>query len=140
MDKNKSFLSFSFSKGFTSPNLPIATFYQGEQELNFIIDTGSDDNVICKEALKEVKYEMVKHDGTLAGVGGVFKVEACNIAFQLDGDNFVAKFIISDSLKEAFDNIRKAHAIHLHGMLGSKFLMQNNIVLDFNNMIAYNKK
>lgn len=141
MKKNhNSFLSFSFSKGFTSPNLPIATFYQGDKELNFIIDTGSDDNVICKEALKEIKHKMVKHDGTLAGVGGVFKVEACNISFQLEGDNFVAKFIISDHLKEAFDNIRKVHAIPLHGMLGSKFLMENNVVLDFNSLTAYNKK
>ena len=139
MKKNNSFLSFSFSKGFTSPNLPIATFYQGDKELNFIIDTGSDDNVINKEALKDIKHEMMEHKGTLAGVGGVFEVEACNISFQLESESFTAKFLISDSLQHAFDDIRKAHAIPLHGMLGSKFLMQNNIVLDFNNMIAYNK-
>ena len=54
---NKSFLSFSFSKGFMSPNIPIATFYQDGKELNFIIDTGSDDNVISKEALGGIKYE-----------------------------------------------------------------------------------
>ena len=139
MKKNNSFLSFSFSKGFTSPNLPIVTFTQGETEINFIIDTGSDDNVINKEALKFIKHDMVEHNGTLAGVGGVFKVEACTIAFQLGAENFSAKFIISDHLKEAFDNIRKAHAIPLHGMLGSKFLRQNKIVLDFNNMTAYNQ-
>lgn len=140
MNKNKSFLSFSFSKGFTSPNLPIATFYQGDKELNFIIDTGSDDNIINSSVLKDIKYEEVEHNGTLAGVGGVFEVKACKLSFQLDGENFTAKFIVSDHLQEAFDNIRKAHAIPLHGMLGSKFLMSNNIVLDFNNMVAYNKK
>lgn len=137
---NKSLLSFSFAKGFTSPNLPIATFYQDDKELNFIIDTGSDDNVINKGALQTIKHEKVEHNGTLAGVGGVFEVEACNISFQHDGENFTAKFIISDHLQQAFDDIRKAHGIPLHGMLGSKFLMQNNIVLDFNNMVAYNKK
>jgi hypothetical protein len=139
MKKNNSFLSFSFSKGFTSPNLPIATFYQGDKELNFIIDTGSDDNVINKEALKDIKHEMTEHKGTLAGVGGVFEVEACNISFQLNGENFSAKFIVADHLKDAFDDIRKAHAIPLHGMLGSKFLMENHIVLDFTNLTAYNK-
>ena len=140
MKKNNSFLSFSFAKGFTSPNLPIATFYQGDKELNFIIDTGSDDNVINRNALKEIKYEMLNHNGTLAGLGGVFKVEACNIAFQYEGENFTDKFIIADHLQQAFDDIRNAHAIPLHGMLGSKFLRENNIVLDFNNMTAYNKK
>lgn len=137
---NNSFLSFSFSKGFTSPNLPIATFYQGDKELNFIIDTGADDNVIAKEALKDIQYDSVEHDGTLAGIGGVYNVEACMLSLHLDKENFSDKFLISENLKEAFDNIREAHAIPLHGMIGSKFLKKNNIVLDFNNLMAYNKK
>lgn len=136
---NNSFLSFSFSKGFKSPNIPIATFHQGDKELNFIIDTGSDDNVINKEVLSDIKYEKVEHNGTLAGIGGVYDVQACNISFQHNGENFTTRFLISDHLKEAFDNIKEAHAIPLHGMLGSKFLMNNNIVLDFNNLMAYNK-
>ena len=138
-NKHNSFLSFSFSKGFISPNIPIATFYQGDKELNFIIDTGSDDNVIDKNALKDLEYEKLNHEGTLAGVGGVFDVEACRISFQHEGEDFTAKFLISDHLQTAFNDIRKAHAIHLHGMLGSKFLLSNNIVLDFNNLMAYNK-
>lgn len=138
-NNNNSFLSFSFSKGFTSPNLPIVTFFQEDKELNFIIDTGSDDNVINKEALSNISYEKIEHKGTLAGVGGIYEVEACNISFQLGDESFTAKFLISDNLKEAFDNIRHCHAIPLHGMIGSKFLMENNIVLDFNNMTAYNK-
>lgn len=136
---NNSFLSFSFSKGFMSPNIPIATFYQGNKELNFIIDTGSDNNVIDKDALKDIEHEMVEHEGTLAGVGGVYEVKACNISFQHEGENFTTKFLISDHLKEAFADIRKAHAIPLHGMIGSQFLMENNIILDFNNLVAYNK-
>ena len=136
---NKSFLSFSFSKGFVSPNIPIATFYQDGKELNFIIDTGSDDNVISKEALEGIKYEKLEHQGTLAGVGGVYDVEACKISFQHDNETFTTTFLISPTLKEAFENIREAHAIHLHGMIGSKFLISNNIVLDFNKLEAHSK-
>lgn len=135
---NSSFISFSF-KGFSSPNIPIATFYQDDKELNFIIDTGSDDNVINKSALENIKYEEVEHEGTLAGVGGVYNVKACNISFMHGNEKFTAKFLISDNLQEAFNSIKDAHAIVLHGMLGSKFLMKNHIVLDFNNMLAYNK-
>ena len=141
MKKNhNSFLSLSMAKGFTSPNIPIATFYQGDKELNFIIDTGSDDNVISKEALTDINYKKIDYKGTLACVGGIYDVEGCTITFQHDGEAFTGIFIISDDLKIAFDNIRKAHAIPLHGMLGSKFLMENNIVLDFKNLTAYNKE
>jgi len=139
-NNNKSFLSFSLAKGFSSPNIPIATFYQGDKELNFIIDTGSDDNVINKEALPEVKYEKSDYKGTLSGVGGVYEVNGCNITFTHEDETFTGMFIISDTLKEAFDNMRRCHGIQLHGMLGSKFLRENNIVLDFNNLIAYNKQ
>ena len=139
-DNHNSFLSFSLAKGFTSPNIPIATFYQGNKELNFIIDTGSDDNVISKEALKDIQYEKIDHKGTLSGIGGIYEVEGCNITFQHEGESFTGMFIISDNLKEAFDNIRKCHAIPLHGMLGSKFLKKNDIVLDFKNLTAYSKK
>lgn len=139
-DNHNSFLSFSLAKGFTSPNIPIATFYQGNKELNFIIDTGSDDNVISKEALKDIQYEKIDHKGTLSGVGGIYEVEGCNITFQHEGESFTGMFIISDNLKDAFDNIRKCHAIPLHGMLGSKFLKKNDIVLDFKNLTAYSKK
>ena len=139
MNNNKSFLSFSFSKGFVSPNIPIATFYQDGKELNFIIDTGSDDNVISEEALEGIKYEKLEHQGTLAGVGGVYDVEACKISFQHDNETFTTTFLISPTLKDAFENIREAHAIHLHGMIGSKFLISNNIVLDFNKLEAHSK-
>lgn len=137
---NNSFLSISFSKGFCAPNIPIATFFQGDKELNFIIDTGSDDNVISREALKDIEHNMVEHHGTLSGVGGVNQVEACQISFQYEDETFTEKFLVSDSLKDAFDMIRSAHAIPLHGMVGSKFLMKNNMVLDFNNMLVYNNK
>ena len=35
---NKAFIAISFAQGFMSPNIPIATFSQGDVELNFIID------------------------------------------------------------------------------------------------------
>ena len=139
-NNNNSFLSISFSKGFCAPNIPIATFYQGDKELNFIIDTGSDDNVVSREALEHIEHEMVEHQGVLSGVGGVSIVKACQISFQYDEEVFTEKFLVSDTLKDAFNMIRTAHAIPLYGLIGSKFLMRNNMILDFNNMLVYNKE
>ena len=141
MKKNNhnSFLSFSLAKGFSSPNIPIATFYQGEKELNFIIDTGSDDNVIDKDALYEIEHGQTQPRGTLTGLGGIYEVEACDITFQHEKDSFTELFIVSNPLKDAFDHMRKCYGIQLHGMLGSKFLKNNNLVLDFNELTAYNK-
>ena len=136
---NKSFLAVSFSKGFVSPNIPIATFQQGDTELNFILDTGSDNNIIDSNMLPKLKYEKSDSRMHLTGLGGSQEVEMCDITFTFEDESFTAPFLISD-MKEAFTLIRKCHAIPIHGMLGSKFLVENNLILDFNKMIAYNKK
>jgi predicted aspartyl protease len=138
MTNKKSFLAISFSKGFISPNIPIATFHQGDKELNFIIDTGSDNNIIDSNVLPELQYEMVEDKMNLTGLGGSREVGICNIVFSYEDEEYSTPFLISD-MKEAFNMIRECHAIPIHGMLGSKFLKRQNIILDFNKMVAYNK-
>lgn len=140
-DKNKSFLAFSFSQGFVPPNIPIATFKQGDKELNFILDSGSDRNVIDKGVLSEIQYEKINSEDihTLTGVNGVVQVEKCKITFQHGEDEYTTEFLVTD-LKEAFDTIRAAHSIPLHGMLGSVFFKENKIIMDFDKMVAYNKE
>ena len=144
MNKKKSntFLAISFSQGFVSPNIPITTITQGDLEMNFIIDTGSDRNVIDSNVLPNIKYETkedAKDNIVLTGLGGTQEVKLCTIPFQLEGKDYTAEFLASD-MSEAFGSIKKAHAIPLHGMLGSRFLKENKIVLDFTNMVAYNKE
>lgn len=136
----KSLLAISFSPGFVSPNIPIATFRQGNKELNFILDTGSDNNVIDKNALNSIEHTIDETKQiNLSGVGGVQCAQICDISFQYDDKEYTEQFLISD-LNEAFTLLRKCHAIPLHGMLGSCFMQKNKFVLDFNNMVAYNKE
>lgn len=139
--KAKALLAISFAPGFISPNIPIATFKQKDKELNFIIDTGSDHNVIDKDALSSIEHVIDKdklYDLTGLGVTGENKVKTCDVTFQYEEDTFTEAFLISD-LKGPFSTIKQCHAIPLHGMLGSNFLKKNNLILDFNNLIAYNK-
>lgn len=136
-----SLVAISFSPGFTAPNIPIAVFSQGNTDLNFIIDTGSEYNVIDKSILKSIKYKEVEDSGTvtLHGVGEAQATKSCVITFQHDGKEYTAEFLISD-LGKSFSVVKQLHAIPLHGMLGSKFIKDNNLILDFTNMVAYNNE
>ena len=144
MDKpNKiSLFAVSFSQGFVSPDIPIATFYQGDKELHFILDSGSNDNVISHTFLKQLDYNMKESNpesDVLAGVGGVKPVKVCTLSFSTEETKYTADFLVSDSLDEAFQGIRKGHCITIHGMLGSKFLRQHNVVIDYTTLSAYSK-
>ena len=135
-----SLFTVSFKQGFVSPNIPIATFQQGDKKIVFLLDTGSENNVINKEALSYIKHE-VKEGAltTLSGVGGTKEVSHCSISFMCDGEEYTADFLVTD-LKEAFDMIEREHGITIHGIIGSVFLRENNVILDFKNLAAYSKQ
>ena len=136
-----SLLSVSFHQGFTSPNIPIASFKQGDKDLVFLLDTGSDDNVINKDALQYIDHKMVEINGshTLSGVNGTIPVQHCDIDFSCEEETYNARFLIAD-FSDAFGVIKRNHCITIHGVLGSKFLKEHNVVLDFKNLAAYSKK
>ena len=139
-NKNISLFAVSFRQGFISPNIPIATFNQGDKEITFLLDTGSDNNVINKGALGYVEHTMIERGDktTLSGVNGTTEVEHCSIKFSCEDENYEADFLVAD-LDEAFGTIRKGHCITIHGILGSVFLRENNVVLDFKTLSAYSR-
>ena len=138
-DNNISLFAVSFKQGFVSPNVPIATFYQNGKKLNFLLDSGSDKNVIDKSILPSITHEIVKGECTcLTGVGGVTKVETCRVTFSIEKEEYTEDFLIAD-LTESFGMIENDHSITLHGIIGSSFLRKNNVVLDFKNLAAYSR-
>lgn len=133
----------SFSKGFKSPNIPLATFHQEGKELTFLLDTGSEFNVTNKKVLSEVSHTMLnngQNTHSLSGVGGTEEVSTCSITFKCDDEEYTENFLVSSSIDAAIEGIRKEHGITIHGILGSVFLKEHNIVMDFNNFMAYSKK
>ena len=137
---NISLFTVSFKQGFIPPRIPIATFYQEGKKLNFLLDSGSDKNVLDSRILKEVKYENVEGESVnLTGVGGVTQVNTCKVAFTCDTKEYTEEFLITD-LSEAFGLIEQEHCITLHGIIGSTFMRKNNIVMDFQNLVAYTKE
>lgn len=142
-NKNLSLIAVSFKQGFVSPNIPIVSFYQGDKQLNFILDTGSDENVINKGSLDSIEHTMLDipdaEKKQLTGLGGSVPTEVCSITFGSGEEKHTENFLVVD-LDSPFDSISKEHCITLHGMLGSCFLRKNNMTLDFKNLAAYTKE
>lgn len=138
---NLSLFTVSFKQGFISPNVPIATFKQGNRKLNFLLDTGSENNIINETALKYIEHETYENPEkvTLSGVGGTTEVGHCIIKFKCGEEEYAPKFLVSD-LTEAFSLLEQEHSIVLHGILGSLFLKEHNVVLDFTQFVAYSKQ
>ena len=130
---------FSFRQGFDLTEMPVITLYQGEKKFNFLLDTGSNNNILDKEALKEVEHSPTEYNSQVTGVeGNVRKDPVHEVTFTYEDKEFPFYYVISD-LSGVFSAIKKASGVTLHGMLGSKFFNAYKYVLDFHKLIAYIK-
>jgi len=131
--------NISFKEGFCLTTLPICIFFQGNKSFTFLLDTGSDENVIDKNILKDITHEMLEDKGNIMGLEGIStSVETCNIDLEYNKNTFSSSFLIKD-MQKPFSEIKKQTGVTLHGILGSKFFRLFQFVLDFDELIAYSK-
>lgn len=120
--------------------LPIVTFTQGDNELNFILDSGANYSIIDSNALKPLEYEKIKSTTNLTSISGnTESVSMVDMKFNYKEMQFSDKFQIIDTVK-SFNKIENMYNIKVHGLLGNNFMCKYKYVLDFDAMIAYTYK
>lgn len=131
--------AMSFQQGLDLTGMPIVTLSQDNKKYNFILDTGSSDCIIDKRVLKDLNFTYTDKKSNLHGMEGVKReVSICNIAFSYKDTQYEYEYLVGD-MTAAFDNIKQATGVMLHGILGSNFFNEFKYVLDFNELIAYSK-
>jgi len=134
--------SLSFKQSMELTDLPIVTFYQNGEKLNFILDTGATDCLIDERVLenKGLKYEDIDRETVTYGIDGIAKrTKRCKMNIEYNNNIFESEFLVKD-LSAAFDILRKQDGVKVHGLIGSKFLNRYKYIIDFNELIAYNKQ
>ena len=130
----------SFKETFDLTDLPIVTFYQGNNKLHFLLDTGSTDCIIDSNLLDWIKHSPAEEKSSLHGMDGINRiVGSCIITISYKDREFSHPFLMSD-MKAAFNTIKEKTGVTLHGIIGSNFFNKYKYVLDFNEMVAYSKQ
>ena len=138
--KNRKKACIDFSAGFNLTDLPIVTFTQGDEKLNFLLDTGSNKSLINSSVVKKLQHVMLKSDSSMFGVDGNYtKVETAVISIFYNGEEYANDFMISN-LDKPFTNIKKESGVTIHGILGNNFFVRNKSILNFEEMRAYFQK
>lgn len=132
--------TISFKQGFDLTSLPVCTFTQGEKKLNFLLDSGSNDNIIDQRCLENIEYNMMKETNSLSGLDGIkHQVSICSIDIEYKLHHYPFYYLIKD-MSGPFDDIKESTGVTIHGILGSKFFNEFKYVLDFDELVAYSKK
>ena len=138
--KNKKRTCIDFSAGFNLTDLPIVTSTQGNEKLNFLLDTGSNKSLINTSIVNKLNHIPLKSDSTMFGVDGNYtKVEMTVISIFYKGEEYANDFMISD-LDKPFSNIKRESGVTIHGILGNNFFVRNKSILNFEEMKAYFQK
>lgn len=138
--KNNKLTTMSFRETMDLVGLPIVTFRNDNNKVNFLLDTGASDSVINKSVLPLVKHEVINSKGQIYGMEG--NTVDCNIAYIelsykdcLYSDNF--RVIDMDN---AFKQLKQDYGVTIHGILSSSFFEKYKYILNFKDLIAYSKR
>ena len=137
--KRKEYNKISFKEAMDLTELPVVTFQNNNQKLNFLLDTGSNDSHINSSILPLLKYEKTHIKKRTTGMEGnsVYN-NICNMTIAYKDKLFNTDFNIND-LDAAFEVVKKESGVQIHGILGSIFFQRYKYVLDFDSLIAYSK-
>lgn len=138
---NKKYNIMSLKESLDLTGLPIVTFNVGNDKYNFVLDSGASRSVINLEALKKIPHEKPEEsDCYIYGIDGEMREgNSTIISLIYNNKEIKNKFIIND-LSSIIQQIKQETGVNLIGILGNDFMQENKYILDFNKLIAYNKK
>jgi len=134
-------LNFPLSYGLQKTGLPLIVIEINQQNLCFLLDTGSNKNLIDQRVYEFFK-EQVETVGssTILGLeGNKLDTPIINLSFNFENHSYSTNFNVIDS-SSAFGAIEKESDIQIHGILGNEFFIENEWVLDFEKLMVYSGK
>lgn len=133
--------TMSFMESMNLVDLPVVTFFQGNNKFNFLLDTGSSNSIINKAILPNLNHKVTKENAsTLMGMDGIkHDVDTCEITVFYKEREYTSEYLIQD-MTSPFETIKQTSGVTVHGIIGSKFFNKFKYILDFNELIAYSKE
>lgn len=137
-DSKKDYMSFR--EALALAELPIVTFNQGDVKMNFILDTGANNNIIDERIIGLLQTVETQRIGRITGIGGKREdIPFKNLTFTYKNKEFNDDFQVIN-MSHTFDAIKTATGVTAHGIIGNAFMQKNKYVLDFKEMVAYSRK
>ena len=127
----------TFKPSMELSNLPIITFYQGDKNYNFLLDTGS--NISYVNAKSNISVSPTGVKDTYMGSSGVDEsCERAGIVLYRNETRYEHIVNVAD-LSRAFGKLKKEYGILVTGILGNDFFTKYKYCLDFKELVAYQR-
>ena len=127
-------MNFPLRPGLKKASLPLkATSGQKLKNLCFLIDTGSDSNIIFDFVYHHYKDEfaLLPLQQKIMGIEGHYTTNPIiEGTLNIGGTDYTSRFIVLNA-SDAVKNVQDEFGIQIHGILGIEFLIKNKWIIDF---------
>lgn len=138
MNKN---IKILLSYGLKKTGLPLIVVEINQHNLCFLLDTGSNKNLIDQRV-----YEFFKEHFETVGNSSIFGLDGnksdtpiVRLDFIFESNSYSTKFSVFE-LEKSFGAIEKESDIQIHGILGNEFFIENSWIIDFDKLTLYSSK
>ena len=120
--------------GLPQVGLPLLIVKAQAKHLCFLLDTGSNINVLDKRVAEFFQLSGRTTQQQQFGIDGTLQTtEVVEMTFSLEEREYKADFSVMD-LSSAFGKVEDETGIQIHGLLGCSFMEQQKWILDFENL------
>jgi len=136
---------FPLTYGLLKIGLPLIIVEVFNQELCFLLDTGSNRNIIDQRIYHHFNDKL----SAQSGVGGLLSLAGntgesieIDIPFEFERTSYCEPFLCTGEI-HSFDEIKSESGLQIHGILGSQFFVKHDWIIDFEKQTVYtitNKK
>jgi len=124
-------------KSLTQVGLPLILVKAQAQYLCFLLDTGSNINVLDKKVAEFFQLSGGTAQQQQFGIDGTLQTtDVVKLTFSLEEREYKADFSVMD-LSSAFGKVEEESGIQIHGLLGCSFMEQQKWVLDFEKLCLF---
>lgn len=121
-------------KSLTQVGLPLILVKAQAKNLCFLLDTGSNINVLDKRVAEFFQLSGGTAQQQQFGIDGTLQTtDVVEMTFSLEEREYKADFSVMD-LSSAFGKVEDETGIQIHGLLGCSFMEQQKWILDFENL------
>ncbi len=129
-------MEYPIHYGLEKAGLPLILTTENPKNLCFLIDTGSTNNVVFDFVYEHFNdyFTLTSDSQNIMGIDGSLKPTIIvNAELQFDDIRYKAPFVVLEA-NDAIMQVQEESGIQIHGILGIPFLLDNKLVLNFNNL------
>lgn len=133
-------MKFPIHFGLEKAGLPLILTTDSPKNLCFLIDTGSNNDVIFDFVYQHFKdyFVLTAESQNIMGITGSLKSSfIVNADLQFDDCRYKAPFVVLEA-NEAIRQVQEETGIQIHGVLGIPFLIENKCLIDFDKLTIQN--